>query len=207
MTSSEPLTERPIIRPSQHPLPTVSQDNKGLNCEWAAPGMMWPSFVIAQHSTMALPSLGSQALDGKRGGGLSFYPKLLLTSPPSMSMAAPKEDTMGTISCFLTASILTSNVHKSKRTEMLAVVFQRHGSCVVSHNLVMSYSHLSEMTPFKVSSLVRTDLATTNCTESRLTLANYLYQQMTKWKWEGCEIWRRECLGSWLCVVGFRGCS
>lgn len=65
---------------------------------------------------------------------------------------------------------------------MLADVFQRHGSCVTSHVLVMSYSHLSEMTPFKVSSLVRTDRATTNCTESWLTLANYLSQQMTKGK-------------------------
>lgn len=139
---------------------------------------MWPSCVIAQHSTMSLPSLRSQALGGKRKGGwgreLSFYPKLLLTSPPSMSMAAPKEDAVGTISRFLTASVLmlTSNVHTSKRTEMLAAVFQRHGSWATSHVLVMSYSHLSEMTPFKVSSLVRTGLATANCTESWLALAD-----------------------------------
>lgn len=65
---------------------------------------------------------------------------------------------------------------------MLADVFQRHQSSVTSHIPVMSYSHLSEVTPFKVSSLVRTDLATTNCTESWLTLAlaNDLSQQMTK---------------------------
>lgn len=119
---------------------------------------------------------------GKPGGWGAFYPKLLLTSPPSMSMAAPKEDTVGTIGCFLTVSVLMlmSNVHTSKRTEMPADVFQQHQSSVTSHIPVMSYSHLSEMTPFKVSCLVRTDLATTNCTESWLALANDLSQQMTK---------------------------
>ena len=70
---------------------------------------------------------------------------------------------------------------------MPADVFQRHQSSVTSHSLVMSYSHLSEMTPFKVSSLLRTDPETTNCTESWLTLAlaNDLSQQMTKENEEG----------------------
>lgn len=57
-----------------------------------------------------------------------------------MSMAAPKEDTVGTIGCFLTVSVLMlmSNVHTSKRTEMPADVFQRHQSSVTSHIPVMS---------------------------------------------------------------------
>lgn len=77
---------------------------------------------------------------------LTFYPKPLLTSPPSTALAALQRTQQGPLAhpTSTSALILKPDVPISQRADILADVFQRHQSRVTSHGLVMPYGHLSE---------------------------------------------------------------
>jgi hypothetical protein len=65
---------------------------------------------------------------------LTFYPKPLLTSPPSTTMAALERTQQGPLAVPISTSalILKPDGHTSQRADILADVFQGHQSCVMT---------------------------------------------------------------------------